>query len=144
MEHMDTAKLLRECDAGVKMAITSIDEVLEYVQDAELKKILQESKSEHQELEKEIDTLLSTHGMHEKEPHPVAKGMSWMKTNMKLAMNNSDQTIAVLVTDGCDMGINSLQQYLNQHENADHIAKGMCKKLISIEEKLRKDLKKYL
>ena len=101
----------------------------------DIKKILQESKSEHQELEKEIDTLLSTHGMHEKEPHPVAKGMSWMKTNMKLAMNNSDQTIAVLVTDGCDMGINSLQKYLNEHENADHIAKGMCKKLISIEEK---------
>ena len=95
-------------------------------------------------VKKEIDTLLSTHGMHEKEPHPVAKGMSWMKTNMKLAMNNSDQTIAVLVTDGCDMGINSLQKYLNEHENADHIAKGMCKKLISIEEKLRKDLKKYL
>lgn len=66
MEHMDTAKLLRECDAGVKMAITSIDEVLEYVQDAELKKILQESKSEHQELEKEIDTLLSTHGMQDR------------------------------------------------------------------------------
>ena len=29
MENTDTIKLLQECDAGIKMAIASIDEVLE-------------------------------------------------------------------------------------------------------------------
>ena len=30
----DTIKLLRECDAGIKMGVSSIDEVLGYVHDA--------------------------------------------------------------------------------------------------------------
>ena len=31
MVEQDTIKLLRECDAGVKMGISSIDDVLKYV-----------------------------------------------------------------------------------------------------------------
>lgn len=144
MQHADTIKLLRECDAGVKMGVASIDEVLEYVSDVKLKELLMESKQHHEELKRELHDILSKHGMNEKEPNPMAKGMSWMKTNMKLTMDSSDQTISCLITDGCDMGVKSLTQYLNQYENADHTAKEMCKKLISIEEKLRKDLKEYL
>ena len=33
MIEQDTVKLLRECDAGVKMGISSIDDVLEHVQE---------------------------------------------------------------------------------------------------------------
>lgn len=67
-----------------------------------------------------------------------------MKTNMKLGMDNSDSTIADLVTDGCDMGIKSLHKYMNQYKAADETSKGLCRDLISIEEELRKDLRKYL
>ena len=31
----------------------------------------------------------------------MVKGMSWMKTNVQLAKNDSDKTIADLITDGC-------------------------------------------
>lgn len=144
MEHLDTVKLLRECDAGVKMAVASIDDVLEYVTDDQMKQLLQESKSHHEELKRELYDILNTHGMHEKEPNPMAKGMSWMKTNMKMTMDCSDQTIADLIIDGCDMGIKSLHKYKNQYENANHTAQEMCDKLIAIEEKLRKDLNPYL
>lgn len=41
----------------------------------------------------------------------MAKGMSWIKTNVKLVMNESDKTIADLMTDGCNMGVKSLNQY---------------------------------
>lgn len=144
MEHLDTVKLLRECDAGVKMAVASIDDVLEYVTDDQMKQLLQESKSHHEELKRELYDILSSNGMHEKEPNPMAKGMSWMKTNMKMTMDCSDQTIADLIIDGCDMGIKSLHKYKNQYENANHTAQEMCDKLIAIEEKLRKDLNPYL
>ena len=40
MVEQDTVRLLRECDAGVKMGVSSIDDVLEYVKDSNLKKIL--------------------------------------------------------------------------------------------------------
>lgn len=144
MESLDSVKLLEECDAGAKMAIASIDEVLERVCDCNLKNVLQKSKEHHAKLEDEIHSLLKQCGAEDKEPSPVAKGMSWMKTNMKLSIDNSDETVADLIIDGCNMGVKSLHKYLNQYENADVESKKICKKLISIEEKLCEELKGYL
>lgn len=144
MESADTIKLLKECDAGTKMAVSSIDEVLERVCDSELKQLLQESKNHHEELENEICALLAKHNAAEKDPNPMAKSMSWMKTNMKLSMDNSDATVADLITDGCNMGIKSLHKYLNQYKAADEASKEICNKLVAIEEQLSKELRKYL
>lgn len=70
--------------------------------------------------------------------------MSWLKTNMKLGMDDSDATIADLITDGCDMGVKSLNQYLNEYSDADKEAKDVCKRLIKIEEDLRQEIQTYL
>ncbi len=40
MSEQDTVRLLRECDAGVKMGISSIDDILDYVRDNRLKTCL--------------------------------------------------------------------------------------------------------
>lgn len=144
MENNDTINLLKECDSGTKMAVASIDEVLEKIQDSELKQILSESKEHHEKLGNETHSLLLKYNSEEKDPNPMAKGMSWLKTNMKMGMNESDATVADLITDGCDMGVKSLHKYLNQYENADHAAKDICNRLIDIEEELRGDLRKYL
>ena len=37
--------------------------------------------------------------------------MSFIKTNFKMGMNESDTTVAELITDGCNMGIKSLNKY---------------------------------
>jgi predicted aldo/keto reductase-like oxidoreductase len=79
-----------------------------------------------------------------KEPNVMAQGMSWIKTNMKLAMNTSDETLAELMTDGCNMGVKSLGRYLNQYKAADDRAKAITKKLINLETDLCSDLRVYL
>ena len=79
-----------------------------------------------------------------KDPNPIAKGMSWMKTNMKLVMNESDNTIADLITDGCNMGVKSLNKYLNQYAAADEKSKDIAKRLIALEADLSKDLRGFL
>ena len=144
MIEQDTIRLLRECDAGVKMGVSSIDEVLDYVKSDTLKQLLSECKSAHKQLELEIQENLNRFGDDGKEPNPIAKGMSWMKTNMKLIMHESDHTIADLITDGCDMGVKSLSKYLNQYKAADEISKGIAKRLISLEEKLGQDIRGFL
>ena len=140
----DTIKLLRECDAGIKMGITSIGDVLEHVNSDKLKEILNGSKNEHEKLDKEVQSLLNKYQDDGKEPAAIAKGMSWLKTNVMLVMNESDFTIADLVTDGCNMGIKSLNKYLNQYEGADEVSKDITKKLINIEKSLADDIKSYL
>ena len=144
MIEQDTVRLLRECDAGVKMGISSIDEVLEYVNSSELKELLSVCKDEHEKLKREIEELLNKYKDDGKDPNPIAKGMSWMKTNMKLVMNESDHTISDLITDGCNMGVKSLNKYLNQYKAADEVSKDITKRLINLEEKLAIDIRKFL
>ena len=144
MIESDTIKLLRECDAGVKMGVSSIDDVLEYVRDEKMKKSLTECRDEHDKLGHEIGELLSKYHDDGKNPNPIAKGMSWLKTNVKLTMDESDGTIADLITDGCDMGVKSLSRYLNQYAAADEVSKDITKRLIKLEADLAIGLRNYL
>lgn len=144
MIEKDTVKLLRECDAGVKMGIKSIEDVLDSVRSEKLKGILTECKNQHEQLENEIRQRLDRFGDDGKEPGSIAKGMSYMKTEMKLMMDSSDATIADLMTDGCNMGVKSLCRYLNQYEAADENSKDIAKRLIHLEQSLSKDMQDYL
>ena len=144
MVEQDTVKLLRECDAGVKMGISSIGDVLDNVEDGNLKQLLTRCKQEHETLEREIREQLDRFQDDGKEPNPMAKGMSWVKTNIKMAMDSSDATIAGLMTDGCNMGVKSLNMYLNQYTAADEVSKDSAKRLINLEDKLTVDIRGYL
>ena len=144
MIEQDTIKLLRECDAGVKMGIASIDDVLPRVRSEKMKQCLAKCKNEHVKLEGEIDLLLDKYRDDGKNPNPIAKGMSWMKSNMKMAMDESDATVADLMTDGCNMGVKSLSKYLNQYKAADETSKDIAKKLIHLEAQLATDIRPYL
>ena len=144
MIEQDTVKLLRECDAGIKMGITSIDDVLDRVKNNDLKQKLNTCKQEHSKLKGEVQQLLDRYGDDGKNPNPIAKGISWMKTTVKLGMEDTDATIADLMTDGCNMGVKSLNRYLNQYEAADEKSKDITKRLINLEEKLTTDIRQYL
>lgn len=144
MIEQDTVKLLRECDAGVKMGTASIKDVENYVKSEKLKKYLMDCKDEHEKLNGEIQELLDKYKDDGKEPNPIAKSMSWMKTNVKLAMHESDHTIADLMTDGCNMGVKTLNRYLNQYKAADEVSKDIAKRLINLEEQLAIDIRGYL
>ena len=144
MIEKDTIKLLRECDAGVKMGVSSIDDVMEYVKSEKFKGELNDCKDEHEKLNIEIQELLEKYKDDGKEPNPMAKGMSWIKTNVKLVINESDETIADLITDGCNMGVKSLNKYLNKYKAADEVSKDICKRLINLEDKLAIQIRCYL
>ena len=144
MIEQDTIELLRECDAGIKMGVAAIDEVLDNAPDEALRKLLSKCKSEHEQLKNSILSALERFHDDGKNPNPMAKTMSTVKTNMEMMMKPTDATIADLITDGCNMGVKSLSKYLNQYAAADENAKDCCKKLIALEEQLAKDLRGYL
>ncbi len=144
MVEQDTIKLLRECDAGIKMGITSIKDVMEEVESEDFRKKLSLCKEEHGKLQQEVEVLLDKYKDAGKNPNPIAKGMSWVKTNVKLNMDSSDKTVADLMTDGCNMGVKSLNRYLNQYAAADEVSKDITKRLINLEEKLAIDIRQYL
>ena len=80
MIEQDTIKLLRECDSGVKMGVSSINEVLDYTNSELLKRSLVDCKLHHQQLSNDIEQQLHRFQDQGKEPSAMAKGMSWIKT----------------------------------------------------------------
>lgn len=144
MIESDTIKLLRECDSGIKMGVSAISDVIDYVKDNTFKEKLSNCKKEHDKLKNEINQLLEKYQDNGKNPNRMVKSMSWMKTNVKLMMNESDETIADLMTDGCNMGVKSLNKYLNKYEAADEVSKDITKRLIHLEQQLTIDIGKYL
>ena len=144
MIEKDTVRLLRECSAGVKMGVDSINDVLGHVRDRNLMQVLNESRKHHEDLETEIQAQLSRFKDDTAQPPAMAKAMSKMKTAFKLTMDDGDDTVADLITDGCGMGVKSLSQYLNQYKAADETSKDIAKRLITIEEQLEQAVRPYL
>ena len=140
----DTVNLLKECDSGIKMGIEAIDEVIEHVNDKEFKSKLINYKKDYNFLQDEIQEMLDELNKEGKDPNPIAKGMSKIKTEFKLAINDNDATIADLMTEGCNMGVKSLNKYLNEYKNASDDAKTLAKKLIRLMDNQEFDIRKYL
>ena len=143
IEH-DTIELLRECDAGIQMGIGTLDEVKDHVESGDFKSQLDGYQREYANLQNEIQGLLHKYHDEGKDPNPVAKGMAWMKTNMTIAVDESDEKIADIITDGCNMGIKSLNKYLNQYRAADDRAKDFTKRLINLQERQLEGMRRYL
>ena len=133
MKENDTVRLLRECDAGIKMGVDSINEVIDKVKGDALRETLIRCRDEHQTLGNEVRELLDECHDGGKNPNPVSKSMSWIKTNVGIAMDRSDETIASLMTDGCNMGVKSLSRYLNQYTEADERSRALAERLIALE-----------
>lgn len=139
-----TAKLLKECEKGVIMAVKNLDEIAEDVSDKRLATAIADSRKKHIVLKNEIENALTEMGEELAKPNLIAESMGYVKTNMKLAMERTDKTAADLVTDGCNMGIKTLTRYLNQYENANEKAKSTARELIAAEEALLGDVRSYL
>ena len=144
MIESDTIKLLRECDAGIKMGVKSINDVIDHVYSKDFKAMLNRCKDEHEALDKELQTLLDNYGDEGKNPNIMAEGMSKMKTGFMLTIKDTDETIADLMTDGCNMGVKSLSKYLNKYAAADEKSKDICKRLIKLEDQLATNIRVYL
>ncbi|MFQ7472923.1 MAG: hypothetical protein ACLRLX_01800, partial [Anaerovoracaceae bacterium] len=109
-----------------------------------LKEIVTESRNDHKRLKNETSDLLKAYGSYEEEPGMMAKSMSWMESNMKMYIEDNDETAVDIITKGCDMGTRKLCRYINEYSDADPAVVDTSKKLISIEENLEKKLRPYL
>ena len=140
----DTINLLKECNSGIKMGIDSINNVMPYVKSEELKSVLNACKDKHAILGDETHRILNNADESTKNAHPVVQVMSDMKIRATVTLKKSDNTVADVMTDGCNMGIKSIYKYLNQYSSADDKSKSIANRLISAEQELRTDLRSYL
>ena len=62
MIEQDTVRLLRECDAGVKMGVSSLEDVIPAVRSAALLRTLSVCREEHEALSTQINQQLARFG----------------------------------------------------------------------------------
>ena len=140
----DTIHLLKECDSGTKTAVNAIRQVLDNVKSTELLSLLTDSLKAHEAIGDELHSRLSELGEEGKEPSGAARISAWAKINLSLLNDDSDKTVASLMTDGCNMGVKSLNRYLNQYKAADEVSKDITNRLIHLEQQLATDIRIYL
>lgn len=140
----DTIHLLKECDSGTKTAFNSIRQVLDDVKSTELLNLLTDSLKEHEKIGDELHARLSELGESGKEPSAPARISAWAKINLSLLNDDSDKTIASLMTDGCNMGVKQLGIYKNKYPTADRDSQKLAERLISEETALAEKLREYL
>lgn len=139
-----TTKLLRECNAGIKMGENALDLVMSYVKSKELREVLSEAKDAHAILGDETHKMLIRARESTKPPHAAAEKMSELKIKATLSMNNSSASVAGLITDGCNMGAKSISHYLNKYPTAEMNARHLAHRIIAVEDELRDKLRAYL
>ena len=140
----DTVELLKECDAGCKMAIDSMEQIGKFVTNDQLKTIIQKYNGAHIKMEEDIHRMLNNIGAEGQEPSPMAKASSWAQAQIKMMMNGDSKQAASLLTDGCNMGIKSLCEYKNTYKAADEKSVAFCEKLCDLETKMAGELQAFL
>lgn len=144
MIEKDTVRLLRECDAGAKMGVSSLEDTMQFTLSEPLKQILERSRRQHLDMCREISDRLDRFSDEGKDPPMMAELMGKIKANFKLVTSDTDKAAAEFITDGCNMGVKSLSKYLNEYAAAEEYSKDITKKLIAIEEQLSTDLRGFL
>lgn len=140
----NTAELLRECSSGCHMAIGSMEQVIGAVSDQRLKDVIDEYNVKHKELKKRSDALLRGAGEHSKSPSSASSAFAWFSTEMKMMIDDSSHQIASVMTDGCNMGIKTICEYLNRYEDASDESRRIACDIVSAEESFMRDLRHFI
>lgn len=144
MENKDSINLLKECNAGSKMATNALCDLLPHTKNQKMAKIMDHNRDRHAALGNELSSRLAQAGEQEKDPPAMAKAMSKATIGMKMMVDPSEHEIASILTDGCNMGVKSVSEYLNQYENADPDARHLAEELVGIEQELANSMKQFL
>ncbi len=142
--NQDSVNLLKECEAGTKMAVDNINQVLPSVHSPEFRESLEKYRDAHVSFGDKLHQLLNGSGESEGILGTMAKMSAQMMTAVKLMLEDSDKKIASMLTDGCSMGIKSIGQYLNRYPDAGKKARSTAENILRLEESMEESLRQYL
>ena len=133
-----TLHILNECSSGCKMAIHSMQQVLEYVENEKLEQVIMAAERKHKEIAARTAKALTCYGEKGKKPGAAAETFAWLTTEMKMLIRDDSSQIAKIMTNGCNMEV------LNENPEADRESKNIAGDLVKAEEHFADELKAFL
>lgn len=140
----DSVNLLRECSAGCKMAIDTMDHVKSHVEDKQLMIILDKYLDAHDKIQNECHDIMKEANIEDKDQNTIAQLFATMKSRIMLLMDNDKSEAASILTDGCGMGVKSLSEYINKYKKSDKKIINVAHRLRDLEESMLGDLQPML
>lgn len=140
----DTVDLLKDCDSGCKMATDSMEQMLQYVSNPDLNRIIMKYNEDHIEIGNEIHRYLNSGGEQAQDPSMMARTFAKVQSGVRMTFSGDSHQAAAILTDGCNMGIKSLNESKNKYGAADDKSVGMCERLIRLEKDMCNDLQAFL
>lgn len=140
----NTIELLKECSSGCQMAMDSVKKMREYAEDPELNHLLESYGEKHRKLETKIAETLKKLGEQESPPGKMVEMMAHTEMHMKMFMHPDDKQVAKIMMDGCNMGIQSVSEYVNKYPDASRESREFAKEIIRIEEDFMQEMKGFV
>lgn len=102
------------------------------------------AERKHKEIAARTAKALTSYGEKGKKPGAAAETFAWLTTEMKMLIRDDSSQIAKIMTNGCNMGIQSIMEVLNENPEADRESKNIAGDLVKAEEHFADELKAFL
>ena len=135
---------LDEIHKGACMGMDAINDILDKVEDAELKKELEDDYNDYKDIAKRIEKIYPNYN--EGKPHStnsMNKMMTDMMLNMKTMNDTSNSKIAEILLQGVNMGIIEGRKILNK-KNLNEEVNEIVESYVTMQERSVNILKDYL
>lgn len=139
-----TVELLKECGNGCQMAQNSVKHVRSFVTNVKLSDLMEAYGEKHSGLEREVAQMLAKYGSSEDKAPKMAQVGAWMSVEAGMLMHPNNQEAAKKMMDGCNMGIQSVSEYVNKYPDAEEEAHDLAKRLIKVEEDFMEEMKAFV
>lgn len=135
---------LDEISKGACMGMDATRDIIDKIEEKELKRIVEDQYQQYEKIKKKIDDIYGEYS--DSKPHEtgaMTKAMTWSSINMKTMNDTSTSKIAELLLQGTNMGIIEGRKILN-NKNIDKKIHKIIEEYVELQEKYIEKLKKYL
>lgn len=138
------AELLNFVYQNSQMGVTTLNQLIEIVEDGEFKNHLKSQYKEYQEIHKAAEALLNENGFNEKGIGTLEKIRTYLMISFETLTDRSPSHIAEMLIVGSNMGIINAVKNIKKYQGAEpHILK-LMERLLGFEENNVQELKAYL
>ena len=136
-------ELLQYVYKTADMGVEGIASVLDYTENAELKKVLRDQMSEYTRYKDQAGKMLCENGAELTGANPIAKISSSAMAAGKLMMDHSASKIAEMTIQGNSMGVSKTIKHLHDYPEHDE-ARKLTEQLLATEKANIEQLKPFL
>lgn len=129
---------------NAEMGFTSINDLIDEIEDENFKKIIKKQKEKYEEIYDEASKLIDKYDEEQKGVTPMEKFSSYIMIKMNLLADKSINHIAEMMIKGSNMGIIDIRKKLNSYDEIDKKVNHLGEKLLETEENNIEQLKPFL